>query len=96
MYDEPAFVYLFSGYPLRSSEGHAKKTFHHRDTEDTEKFKKQSGTLCVLCVSSERNERVAKRIINPDNRCWSEVDNQIVLKVCIYGQEFLAQTLAKE
>ena len=60
MYDKPAFVYLFSGYPLRSSEGHAKKTFHHRDTEDTETFKKQSG---VLCASSERNERVVELLI---------------------------------
>ena len=54
------------------------KTFHHRDTEDTEKFKKQSG---VLCVSSEKNERVVKRIINPDNSDWSEVDNQIIKKL---------------
>ena len=53
-----------------------KKTFHLRDTEDTEKFKKQSDVLCALCVSSERNERVVKRIINPDNNDWSEVDNQ--------------------
>ena len=56
-----------SGYLLRSSEGHSKKTIHHRDTEDTEKFKKQSGLLCALCASSERNERVVKRIINSDN-----------------------------
>ena len=56
------------------------KTFHHRDTEGTEKFKKQSGVLCALCVSSERNERVVKRIINPDNNYWSEVDNQFQLK----------------
>jgi len=57
----------------------SKKTFRHRDTEVTEKIKKQSGVLCALCVSSERNERVVKRIINPDNSCGSEVDNQIKL-----------------
>jgi len=73
MYDEPAFVYLFSGYPLRSSEGHSKRTFHHRDTET---FKNQSNVLCALCVSSESNERVVKRIIDPDNSYWSEVDKQ--------------------
>jgi hypothetical protein len=54
----------------------SKKTFRHRDTEVTEKFKKQSGVLCALCVSSERNERVVKGIINPDNNDWSEVDNR--------------------
>ena len=68
-----------SSYPLCSSEGYSKKTFHHRDTEGTEKFKK-TGLLCALCVSSERNERVVKRIINPDNSYWNEVDNQISLK----------------
>ena len=47
-------------------------------TEDTEKLKKQTGLLCALCVSSERNERVVKRIINPDNSYWSEVDNWII------------------
>jgi hypothetical protein len=57
----------------------SKRTFHHRDTEDTEKFKKQPGVLCALCVSSEKNERVVKRFINPDNSCWVEVDNQIKL-----------------
>ena len=67
---------IFSGYPLRSSEGHSKKTFHHRVTEDKEKSKRQSGVLCALCVSSERNERVVKRIVNPDNNDLSEVDNQ--------------------
>ena len=67
---------MLSGYAFCSSEGHSKKTFRHRDTEGTEKLKKQSGVLCALCVSSERNERVAKRIINPDNSYWSEVDNQ--------------------
>jgi hypothetical protein len=56
----PFFVINESGYPLRSSEGHSKKTFHHRDTEDTEKFKKQSGVLCALGDSSERSERVVK------------------------------------
>jgi hypothetical protein len=66
---------------LYSSEGYSKKTFHHKDTEDTEKFKKQSDVLCALCVSSERNERMVKRIINPDNNDWSEVDHQIVLLV---------------
>jgi len=72
---------IFSGYPFCSSEGHSKKTFHHRDTEQ---FKKRSGLLCALCVSSERNERVVKRIINPDNSYWSEVDNQIrVIAVAI-------------
>ena len=69
MYDEPAFVYLFSGCPHRSSESYSKRTFHHRDTEETETFKKQSG---VLCVSSERNQRVVKRIINPGNSYWSQ------------------------
>ena len=73
--------FVLFGYPLCLSEGHSKKTFRHRDTEDTEKFKKQSGTLCALCVSNERNERVVKRIIKPDNNYWSEVDNQIVLYV---------------
>jgi hypothetical protein len=53
------------------------KNIHHRDTEGTEKFIKQSGVLCALCVSSERNEQVVKRIINPDNSDWSEKDNQI-------------------
>jgi hypothetical protein len=48
---------------LYSSEGYSKKTFHHKDTEDTEKFKKQSDVLCALCVSSERNERVVKRLL---------------------------------
>ena len=71
-----SWLILLSGYPLCSSEGHSKKTFSHRATEVTEKFKKQPGVLCALCVSSESNERVAKRIINPDNSYWSEVDNQ--------------------
>jgi hypothetical protein len=39
--------------------------------------KKQSGVLCALGASSERNERVVKRVINPDNSYWSEVENQI-------------------
>jgi len=43
---------------LRSSEGHSKKTFRHRDTEHTEKFKKQSAVLCALCVSSEKRTGV--------------------------------------
>jgi hypothetical protein len=55
----------------------SKKTFRHRDTEVTEKFKKQSGVLCALGASSERNERAVKRVINPDNSYWSEVENQI-------------------
>ena len=47
------------------------------ETQRTQRNSKKSGTLCALCVSSERNERVVKRIINPDNSYWSEVDNQI-------------------
>jgi len=71
--------FYLSGYPLRSSADHSKKTFDRRDTEDKETFKEPSGVLCALCVSSERNERVVKRIINPDNSYWSEVDNQNLL-----------------
>ena len=57
--------------------GKSLKNFRDRGTEDTEKFKKQSGILCALCVSSERSERVVKRIINPSKSYWSEVDKQI-------------------
>jgi hypothetical protein len=47
---------------------------------DTEQFKKQSGILCALCGSSERNERVVKKIIKAANNYLSEVDNQKLLK----------------